>query len=256
MTSNQVSQEENKKKNSSSSSSVIDIVKTVPTANSKQFSNIKTSFTITYILLLTTSLITFIEAIRTPSPIIRHLFNLETCISLVAGYFYSIFVNKINNYEHKNIPINWSEITQLRYIDWSITTPMMLLGLCIVLALESKKSIHLFSFLVIIILNYAMLYIGYLGEINILNKNVACIGGFIPFVILFYIIYKNYVVLNKGISKYFLFIIYIVVWSMYGLVYLLNESFKNIAMNILDCIAKFIVGILLWVYYTNIIPKY
>ena len=117
MNSNQVSQEENNKKNASSSGRV----NTRSISNSKHFSSVKSSFTITYILLLTTSLITFIEAIRTQSPIIRHLFNLETCISLVAGYFYSIFVNKINSYEHKNIPINWTEITQLRYIDWSIT---------------------------------------------------------------------------------------------------------------------------------------
>jgi bacteriorhodopsin len=224
--------------------------------NVQKNSGIKASFTITYILLLTTSLITFIEAIRTQSPIVRHIFNLETCISLVAGYFYSIFVGKINYYEHKNIPIDWKEITQLRYIDWSITTPMMLLSLCIVLALESKTTIHLMTILVIIVLNYAMLYIGYLGETNILTRNVACIGGFIPFVMLFYIIYKNYVVTNKGFSKYFLFIIYIVVWSLYGIVYLLNETNKNIALNILDCIAKCIVGILLWVYYTNIIPKF
>ena len=226
--------------------------------NAKQLSGIKSSFTITYILLLTTSLITFIEAIRTQEPIIRHVFNLETCISLVAGYFYSLFVGKINYYESKNIPVNWAELTQLRYIDWSITTPMMLLTLCIVLVIKSKKTIHLITFLIIIALNYAMLYIGYLGETNVLSRNVACIGGFIPFVMLFYIIYKNYIVLDKGngISKYFLFIIYIVVWALYGLVYLFNETNKNIALNILDCFAKCIVGLLLWVYYTNLIPKY
>ena len=62
----------------------------------KKFIYIKMSFTITYILLLTTALITFIEAMRTNIPVIRHIFNLETSISLVASYFYSIFVAKID----------------------------------------------------------------------------------------------------------------------------------------------------------------
>ena len=56
---------------------------------------VKYSFVITYILLLTTGTITFIEAMRTQVPAVRHIMNLETCISIVAGYFYSVFVQKI-----------------------------------------------------------------------------------------------------------------------------------------------------------------
>ena len=99
---------------------------------------VKFSFTITYILLLTTATITFIEAIRTPIPAVRHVLNLETCISVVAGYFYSIFTGKIDEFSQKNKAIDWSEITKTRYIDWSITTPMMLLALCLVLGQNNK----------------------------------------------------------------------------------------------------------------------
>ena len=35
----------------------------------------------------TTATITFIEAMRTKVPKIRHMLNLETCISVVAAYF-------------------------------------------------------------------------------------------------------------------------------------------------------------------------
>ena len=49
---------------------------------------VKFSFTVTFIVLLTTGTITFIEAIRTQNPMIRHILNLETCISIIAGYFY------------------------------------------------------------------------------------------------------------------------------------------------------------------------
>ena len=216
---------------------------------------VKMSFTLTYVLLLTTSLITFIEAIRTQNPLIRHIFNLETAVSLVGGYFYSVFVGMIDDFKKRNVPFDWDAITKIRYLDWSITTPLMLLSLCLVLAKESKKIIHLTTILLIIFLNYVMLYVGYLGEIRVLNRNVACIGGFIPFVILFYIIFKNYAVIDKGFLKYYLFVIYVVTWSFYGFVYLLGDEYKNIAMNLLDCFSKCVVGLLLWVYYTNIIPQ-
>ena len=72
---------------------------------------VKFSFIITYILLLTTATITFIEAMRTNVPTVRHVLNLETCISVVAGYFYSVFVEKIEEYGKADIPINWADIT-------------------------------------------------------------------------------------------------------------------------------------------------
>ena len=217
---------------------------------------VKASFMITYILLLTTGLITFIEAMRTQNPLVRHIFNLETCISIVAGYFYSIFVSQLDQYERERIPINWDIITKNRYVDWAITTPMMLLVLCVFLASESKSVVHLTTIVLIMIFNYIMLYIGYLGETKVLDRFTACIGGFIPFLIVFYLIFTNFVVISKGIGKYWLFVFYLIFWSLYGLVYLLEESYKNIAMNILDCIAKCLVGIALWLYYTKIIPQY
>jgi len=229
--------------------------KTTDVTKDGKLDAVKTSFTLTYILLLTTSLVTFIEAIRTQNPLVRHIFNLETCVSLVGGYFYSVFVGMVDDFKKRNVNFDWDAITKIRYIDWSITTPMMLLSLCLVLAKESKKIIHLTTILLIVFLNYVMLYVGYLGEINVLNKTLACIGGFIPFVIMFYIIFTKYVVIDKGFSKYYLFVIYVVTWSFYGLVYLLGDEYKNIAMNILDCFSKCIVGLLLWGYYTNIIPK-
>ena len=229
-----------------------------PKANATASQNylVYASFMITYILLLTTGLITFIEAMRTQNPLVRHIFNLETCISLVAGYFYSVFVGQLDQYERERVPINWDVITKNRYIDWAITTPMMLLVLCIFLASESKTVVHLRTIVLIMIFNYLMLYIGYLGETKVLDRFTACIGGFIPFLIVFYLIFTNFVVISKGIGKYWLFLFYLVFWSLYGLVYLLEESYKNIAMNILDCIAKCLVGIALWIYYIKIIPQY
>lgn len=63
---------------------------------------VKFSFSITYIFLLTTAIITFIEAMRTTNPMVRHVLNLETAISMIAGYFYSLFLDKISVYEKED----------------------------------------------------------------------------------------------------------------------------------------------------------
>ena len=215
--------------------------------NNKQ-NLLKNSFSITYTLLITTSLITFIEAIRTTNPKIRHIFNLETCISFVASYFYSQFITQINKND-----INWTIITQTRYLDWAITTPMMLLALCLVLSINSNTIIHLKTISLIIILNYAMLLFGYLGEIKKISKYLTTILGFIPFFLMYYIIFTHYVKPKYSKTNYILFGLYFIIWSLYGIVYLFDEELKNTITNILDLSSKCLIGLGLWVYYINVI---
>ena len=214
---------------------------------------VKFSFMITYILLMTTGTITFIEAIRTKYIHVRHVLNLETCISVVAGYFYSVFVAKIDEYGKNNKQIDWAEITKTRYIDWAITTPIMLLVLCIVLALNIDKLVHLGTLVVIIILNYIMLYIGYLGEDNYFDKLSAMILGFVPFTLMFVIIGYMYVRPKYNAANYALYTLFVIVWACYGFAYLFQEEYKNIFMNVLDCIAKCFVGLSLWLYYSQVV---
>ena len=230
---------------------------TTTTPTTKISTPIKFSFTITYILLLTTATITFIEAIRTKDPVVRHVLNLETCVSIVAGYFYSVFMNKIAEYEktdpQKTEEEFWKELVETRYIDWSITTPLMLLALCVVLSNEINTVVHLPFILLIVALNYAMLYAGYLGETLVLDRNTANIAGFLPFFAMFGVIYWKYVAPKYNLTNRVLFYFYLFVWSLYGIVYLFDNETKNIAMNILDLFAKCLIGLGLWAYYVHIV---
>jgi len=214
---------------------------------------VKFSFTITYIFLLTTATITVIEALRTQTPTVRHVLNLETCISVVASYFYSIFVAQIDKYNFEKKEIDWSEISKTRYIDWTITTPMMLLVLCMVLGNEIGVTIHVQTILSIIVLNFGMLYFGYLGEIKSIDRLTSMLSGFVFFVAMFALIYLRFVFPKYSLANIVLFGLYFVVWSMYGVVYMFSESYKNIAMNILDLTSKCLIGLGLWAYYTKII---
>ena len=205
------------------------------------------SFYLAYVLLLTTATITFIEAMRSNDPRIRHIMNLETCISVVAAYFYTVFNEKIKK------KIDWNELTRMRYLDWSITTPLMLLSLCLVLSMNSKTVIHIVPFLFILVMNFLMLFFGYLGETNKLGRGVADGLGFVAFFAMFGYIYKEYVQPKYSLDNYILFSLFVVIWSLYGVAYLLPDIPKNIFMNYLDLTAKCLVGIGLWAYYTKIL---
>ena len=108
------------------------------------------SFYLTYVFLLTTTVITFVEALRTPIPVVRHIMNVETCISVIACYFYGLFVAEITksqepqreksaeNNDNLTDTIPIEKINNMRYTDWFITTPFMLLALSMVLGYENK----------------------------------------------------------------------------------------------------------------------
>jgi len=207
---------------------------------------LKMSFYITYVLLLTTTTITFIEALRTNIPSVRHVLNIETCISIVAAFFYAQFLT----YLDKNT-LDYNTINRTRYTDWFITTPLMLLGLCLVLTYNNKSSVHIGTYALLVLLNFSMLWFGYIGEYGKISKATACLLGFIPFIIMFGIIWFLYVQNSSVVFNYILFTIYVVIWAIYGFVYLMNEKTKNISYNVLDALAKCIVGLSIWAYFTG-----
>ena len=214
---------------------------------------VKFSFLLTYVLLLTTGTITFIEALRTTVPAVRHIMNLETCISIVAGYFYSVFVEKIEEFNKADIQIDWSNITMMRYTDWAITTPMMLIVLSLALGSNINIPVHLPVMVFILLMNYLMLYFGYLGETSQIERFKAMVLGFIPFILMFGTIFMTYVRPKYILGNYVLFSLVTGLWGLYGVAYMFNEEYKNISMNILDCTAKCFIGLGLWGYYTKII---
>jgi bacteriorhodopsin len=217
---------------------------------------VKSSFYITYIFLITTGTICFIEALRNPIPQIRHIMNLETCISIVAGYFYSQFVQKINKYEENTQLTDeklYKTINDTRYTDWAISTPLMLLVLCMVLGYENKITVHFTNIVYILILNFLMLGSGYIGEINMLPKVLANLVGFIFFFAMYALIWKTYMKKSKTFNSKVIFYIFLILWAFYGLFYNMDTLTKIVGYNILDLLSKAFVGIFFWLYLTKCI---
>lgn len=233
----------------------------------------KMSFYGTYAFLVTTGTITFIEALRTSVPAVRHILNLETCISIVAAYFYASFVQKIET-ESKETgkdsisPELYSKLNETRYTDWMITTPIMLLVLCLAFQYNNTLvgglgklggkpvGVSFLIFLFVLLMNAGMLLSGYLAEIRNISKRDGLVFGFLFFFALYALMYGYFLYGSTGEAYFqnmFLFMVFFVVWSIYGVVYWIeDESVKNTSYNILDLISKCFVGIFFWAYFTGV----
>lgn len=210
---------------------------------------VRFTFYITYAFLMTTATVTFIEAIRTKDIRIRNILNLETCISIVAAFFYGVFMKKINESDE----INYKDINVNRYVDWSITTPLMLLVLILAFCYNTKQTVTLQSFLFILVLNYSMLFCGFLGENGLVDKMKANLAGFVFFVALYGYIYVSYIQGFGIFDNNILYASFVILWAFYGVAYWMDEERKNVAYNVLDLFSKCFVGIFFWAYFTNAI---
>ena len=204
----------------------------------------KNTFFTSYLVLFGYTIITLVEAIRTPSTNVRHIMNIETAISMVAGLVYGYF-----NEEIKKPGVDLKKITQVRYVDWSITTPLILL--VILLFYNGENAIDYKTYLGIVGLNAGMLYSGYLGETGQVNKITGGVVGFLFFGLLLAMFYSCCI---PGTRSPVVFWVFALLWALYGVAYYIeDEETKNIAYNVLDVISKALFGVVLWSYYGKVL---
>ena len=191
--------------------------------------------------------------------IIKQLLKLELLVQAIEGLFYVWLV-----YNFSNV----ANVTPKRYIDWTITTPTMLTTLIFYLIYLRYKNDKLdttkldFFTLAndnssalskILLLNWSMLFFGYLGEMKILSTLSGVLLGFVPFLMYYYAIYEKYAVKSgeQGVKLFWYFFFF---WSLYGVVAFLPYNLKNSLYNILDLFAKNFFG--LFLSYTILLKKY
>jgi bacteriorhodopsin len=175
--------------------------------------------------------------------ILIDILKLETIVQFVELGFYIFLLRKMTT----------TNMATVRYFDWVITTPTMLLTTIIYLRYLHDKTSFTFSDFVkekkndiiyIVFCNFMMLLFGYLGEIKAIDKWYSFYMGFIFFVLAFKRIYDNYAVHSEEGKRLFSFIAS--VWSLYGFAFILEPSSKNISFNILDIFAKNFFGLYLY----------
>ncbi len=173
--------------------------------------------------------------------ILKQLLVLEVIVQIIEGFFYLYWL-----YNFKTI----TNITPKRYMDWSITTPTMLVTLIFYMIFLQYKELgrsqeleffdlfqkNLGPLTNILSLNWLMLFFGYLSEIKLLTTTTGVLLGFIPFLAYYYMIYTNYVV--RSTDGYKIFMYFFFFWSLYGVAALLPYNIKNMSYNILDVFSK------------------
>jgi hypothetical protein len=179
--------------------------------------------------------------------LIHELLIMELIVQIIEFSFYIWMVWNFNVIKN---------ITPIRYYDWMITTPVMLITFMLYLKFLSNQDQNIKSesllteiktqwklVLNVILLNWGMLISGYLGEQNIFSHLTAALVGFVPFLFMFYIIYNNFAVQSTQGQKIFWY--FSGVWAIYGIASVLPYKIKNSMYNILDIFSKNFFGLFL-----------
>lgn len=179
--------------------------------------------------------------------ILKEALQLETTVQFIEFAFYAKFLKEVS----------LENMAMVRYYDWMLTTPMMLLSTIVVMKYEGLKAEgksttftlkefikdHKTDVTKMLLANWGMLLTGYLGEIGVLDQSVSLALGFGFFAWSFSII-KKYADASETGKKLYIFLV--IVWSMYGVVFPLDPELKNTALNTLDIIAKNFFGLYLY----------
>lgn len=177
--------------------------------------------------------------------ILKDLLKVELVVQTIEFIFYLWLI-----YYFSKVSKN---ITPFRYLDWFITTPLMLITLSAFLSHDGSTTTRLSDFLSdnspsivkILLLNAMMLLFGLIGEFGYLSAYTSTALGFIPLIINFKDIKEKFLKSSEDTVKNLVFYWFVFFWSLYGLFALMNYTVKNTGYNILDIFAKNFFGIFL-----------
>tara|TARA_A100001015_G_C14897913_1_gene675152 strand:+ start:476 stop:1168 length:693 start_codon:yes stop_codon:yes gene_type:complete len=210
------------------------------------------SFYISILIQFITGIVTFggmFYKLPKQDNVLKDILGLETVVQLVEGIFYIYIISSLR-YMGSNV------ITKRRYLDWLITTPMMLLSTILYMEYENNKTTNKImnvkefvsnnkkNITNMFLFNTLMLVSGFLGETGLMLKSMTIPIGFVFLFLSFNIMYKNYV--GKADINKRIFLLMTIVWSLYGVAAMFPTIIKNLSYNILDVISKNFYGLYLF----------
>ncbi len=157
-----------------------------------------------------------------------------------------------------------SKLTVYRYIDWYVSTPIMLLSTAILLeffatehtesvvSLQSFFSKYTTETIYIVIMNAIMLTCGLLVELFFEEDRTSVISNILltlgnrAFVATFVLMFIRFGF--KTLQGTFLLIVMCFIWSLYGFAALLSYTYKNVMYNVLDIFSKNFYGTFIAIY--------
>lgn len=207
---------------------------------------------IVQILTLMFGIYAYVNDVNPQNHTLDDIMMIENVVQGVEFLFYFTIAFIITNIPNKHL-------ASYRYIDWSITTPLMLLTTLLYFVFIKEKTeqrenkekkyssvkniIHSNrnNIIKLVLSNAGMLFLGYMQEIG---KLPLYITNTVGFGFLFYSFYILYQYVTVPITQY-LFWTMFVIWSLYGVAAMWSPIVKNTAYNILDVISKNFYGVFL-----------
>jgi len=190
-------------------------------------------------------------------PPLNTILGLELIVQVIELVFYTWYKGHI----HARI----SDVTQFRYYDWAITTPIMLFSTMAYFTYntvynpetdtETKPrdssdfsiiewiKTHIWPISIVLGANLLMLIFGYLQEIDVISIMTSSVFGFLAFGVSFYELYRSFV--GEHTINRVLYGIMVSLWGLYGFAAMLPSVTKNISYNILDIFSKNFYGVYL-----------
>lgn len=188
--------------------------------------------------------------------VLHEVLSLEMLVQGIEFIFYVGFLTVFH----------LGSLTQARYYDWFLSTPIMLFTTSLYFYfknfIEGKESFkseeekekepfglvlfakqHWKPLLGIFVLNFLMLLFGFLAELGLLPRGLAFVLGTGALCGSFLIMYENFARFSKLTTN--LFLIMFSLWALYGVFFLLPPVIKNVGYTTLDIFAKNFFGLFL-----------
>jgi bacteriorhodopsin len=183
------------------------------------------------------SLVGFFAISYDDDTVLLGLLIMDTAVQVVEFAFYAYMVRV-------GVLDTW-----YRYLDWFVTTPVMLLSTIILMEHFNDAATTFASFFAdywrdtvyILVNNAIMLAFGLASERGWIERRLALSLGFIPFASSFAIALAEFARSPLSVA---LGVFVCVVWTLYGVVAFWERRRKNIAYNALDVVSKNFYGVL------------
>ena len=178
-----------------------------------------------------------------PIDTLYYIIILESVAQVVEFVYYAIVVFRLRAIE-----------TWTRYLDWCISTPVMLISTVAFFEYSNDSSFTIAKLFeapliyLILVTNWMMLAFGYLAETERMPRALGLMLGMLSYVVTFVLI--GFVAIHdaRGILNPILYGVISLVWGLYGIAASLPDIQKNVSYNFLDIISKNFYGIFLFIY--------
>ena len=191
--------------------------------------------------------------------VLKDVLIMETVVQIIEGAWYVWIAYALKGLKNDTI-------AGRRYMDWVITTPVMLIQTVLLMAYYIKNEIptdeltideineketpittvkiieqNKIPIIKIVIFNFIMLAFGYLAETKKLSPGTAIPIGFVFFFLTFREIWNSFA--KETTKGKYLFYGMSSIWSLYGVAAGFDVITKNVMYNILDIISKNFYGL-------------